>query len=92
MGYGYKRDQDDFFQTLCDLEAAAAKRESRSYQKKLQTLADGLQLSLEILRASDRRGIAVEPSEMLAVWRRYIPEVWDVPESKVLIDFLIPNP
>ena len=90
MSREYKRDQDDFFQSMQDLEDEANQRESRLRQTKLRTLADGLQLSLESLKAFERQGIAAEPREMLAVWKQCIPEVWNVPESKALIDFLIP--
>ena len=91
MSHEYQRDLDDFFQMRRDLEDEATQRESRRYQERLQILADGLQLSMHSIRMFERRNIVAEPTEMLAVWKHCIPAVWDVPESKALIDFLLPS-
>jgi hypothetical protein len=93
MRNDYKRDLDDFLQSLQDREDETRQREEDQRQKKLRRLADGLRDSLKSLTIfkQERHDIVKSRDEILAVWKQYLPEVWSVPEAQPLIDLLFPK-
>jgi hypothetical protein len=93
MSNDYKRDLDDFMQSLQDREDETRQREEEQREKKLRRLADGLRDSLKSLRMFEQHGLDIVKSrdEILAVLKQCLPEVWSVPEAQPLIHLLFPN-
>ena len=86
----YKWEQEEFFQKMRDLQDETDQREQGQRQDRLRMLTAGLQTSLQSLPLLKRRGcdIVAMPEEVLAVWKHALPEIWNVPESAPLINFL----
>lgn len=93
MDYQYKRDQDEFFRTMQDLEDNENRRERKQRAQRLQILADGLTTSLHSLSVFKQAGFdtVADRAAILSVWKKSIPEVWGVPEAKPLIDMIFPD-
>lgn len=85
----FKRDQDEFFRMLDDLQ----KKEIKKEQAKPRKLAEGLKDSVEFVASAQKKGVDIVANRalILQVLREFIPEVWSVPEAKPMVDLLFPN-
>lgn len=93
MRSNYQRDYYVFLQNQQDREDELNRREEEQKQNRLRLLANGLSQSLRSLRMFEWHGfnIHTDRDDILAVWKKMIPEVWSGPQAKPLIDFLFPT-